>query len=193
MKEELNDKLIKKYPKLFTDHDKGPTETLMCFGCDCGDGWYNLLDQLFGYITTLMERKLAVDYTEEYKKLHKGEENYYTEHCVYKFLPPQIILTQVKEKYGTLRVYHHSMFDDIPENIWANLDLKEFYRQMKEYDSKIEHAIDFAEYLSSITCDVTGGEGKLYTHGWYRVLSDEEAVKAGYALADAEKWVVENI
>lgn len=45
MKKELEQQLYKKYPILFIDKDKPDTESLMCYGCECGNGWYNLIDE----------------------------------------------------------------------------------------------------------------------------------------------------
>jgi hypothetical protein len=42
----LEKQLIEKYPVLFQDVNKSPKETLMCFGCECGDGWFDILDNL---------------------------------------------------------------------------------------------------------------------------------------------------
>lgn len=184
MSPDLEKQISEKYQKLFANKNRPPTESLMCFGCECGDGWCKILDYLFGYITDLMESKISVDYTREYKDQHRNKKDFYEKYCFYKFLPPQIVLDQVKEKYGTLRVYYHTNFDDIPEDIWSILDLKEFYKKMDEYNAKIDHAIEYAEYQSSRTCEVTGEEGKLYDKGWYRVLCDEEAVKLGYDIKD---------
>lgn len=47
MKEELEHKLIIKYPNLFKGMTRPLTESLMAFGIECGDGWYNILDELF--------------------------------------------------------------------------------------------------------------------------------------------------
>jgi hypothetical protein len=193
MKIELEQELVKKYPKLFKHYRGDPRETCMAFGIETNDGWYKTLDHLFGYLTDLMERKLVVDYTKEYKDQHKEDKEYYHKYCSYKFLPPQIILDQVKEKYGTLRVYYHTTFEDIPEDIWAVLDLKDFYKKMDEYNDMIDHAISYAEYQSARTCEVTGQEGNLYTKGWCRVLCDEEAIKHGYKIEDAEKYIIENL
>lgn len=46
MKKILTLQLVEKYPKLFIDYGKSPRESCMAFGCDCGDGWYNLIDDL---------------------------------------------------------------------------------------------------------------------------------------------------
>ena len=194
MTEELNLKLYNKYPKILTDCGGDPRKTAMFFWMQCGDGWYKILDHLFGYLTDLMERKLVVDYTKEYKDQHRDKKDFYEKYCSYKFLPPQIIITTVKEKYGTLRCYHHTDFEDIPEDIWAVLDLKDFYKKMDEHNERIHHAIEYAEYQSSVTCEVTGKEGKLYTKGWHRVLCDEEAVKMGYSPEeDGGKLIIENL
>lgn len=45
MRAELERSLIEKYPSLFKDRDRPLTDSLMCFGCECGDGWFNLLDR----------------------------------------------------------------------------------------------------------------------------------------------------
>ena len=43
MKKELEEKLVKDFPNLFAGVTKSPKEGLMCFGCECGDGWYELI------------------------------------------------------------------------------------------------------------------------------------------------------
>lgn len=55
------------------------------------------------------------------------------------------ILVQIKEKFGTLRVYVHNSTD------------------------RVEALIDFAEGMSAVTCEVCGKPGKLdSTHGWVK-------------------------
>ena len=46
MKAELQNKLFKKYPKIFRQKDLSIQQTLMCWGICCGDGWYNIIDNL---------------------------------------------------------------------------------------------------------------------------------------------------
>ena len=43
MKQELQDKLFKKYPKIFRRKDLSPQETCMAWGIECGDGWYDII------------------------------------------------------------------------------------------------------------------------------------------------------
>ena len=78
MKKELQDKLFNHYPKLFKDKDKSPKETLICFGIECDDGWYWLINNLCKCIQTYIDNNKKVT---------------------------QIKVVQVKEKFGELRFY----------------------------------------------------------------------------------------
>ena len=77
MKKELQDKLFEKYPKIFRQKDLSKQETCMCWGFQCGDGWYELIDALCNCIQS------RIDY--------KGGQ--------------QIEAVQVKTKFGGLRFY----------------------------------------------------------------------------------------
>ena len=78
MKAELDDLLCKKYPKLFAQRKLSPQETCMCWGFDCGDGWFALIDNLCSGI------QFYVDHNDNVE---------------------QVEVLQVKEKFGTLRFY----------------------------------------------------------------------------------------
>jgi len=77
MKPKLQHKLMEKYSKIFAQKSLPPQKTAMCWGISCGDGWYNLLDRLCGYLQYL---------TDEREML-------------------QVEAVQVKEKFGGLRFY----------------------------------------------------------------------------------------
>ena len=83
MKQELDNQLCEKYPKMMINRNKPMTETCMCWGFECGDGWFNILDQLMGNIQRYIDWKNR-----------NGE------------VVPQVTLDQVKEKFGTLRFYY---------------------------------------------------------------------------------------
>lgn len=74
MNVELQDKLFKKYPKIFKQKDLSMQDTCMCWGIECGDGLYWLINQL------CKQLQYDIDYNEH----------------------PQIEATQVKEKFGRL-------------------------------------------------------------------------------------------
>ena len=46
MKKELDTKLCKDFPKIFAQRNMSMTETCMCWGFECGDGWYELIYKL---------------------------------------------------------------------------------------------------------------------------------------------------
>jgi len=83
MKQELDEQLCKSYPKMMVNRNLPMTETCMCWGFECGDGWFNILDQLMGEIQHHIDWK------------NKKEA-----------VVAQVTLDQVKEKFGTLRFYY---------------------------------------------------------------------------------------
>ena len=83
MRKELDEALCKKYPVIFRDRHGDMRTTAMCWGFECGDGWYNIIDAACAQITN-----------RAYNNRLNGV----------KF--PPVIATQVKEKYGTLRFYY---------------------------------------------------------------------------------------
>lgn len=97
MKKELQDKLFKKYPKIFRQKDMPMQETAMCWGISCGDGWYDLIDDLCGEIQNRVDN---VNRSSRYKM----------ENSPKTLVPTKIKTltceaTQVKEKFGGLRFY----------------------------------------------------------------------------------------
>lgn len=43
MHPELEDKLVRQFPQLYQGVNRPVTQSLMCFGFECGDGWFDLL------------------------------------------------------------------------------------------------------------------------------------------------------
>lgn len=76
MRQELDDLLCYKYPKIFADRHGDMRTTAMCWGFECGSGWFELIDKLCACIQEECDRQ-----------------NF------------QVKAVQVKEKYGTLRFY----------------------------------------------------------------------------------------
>jgi hypothetical protein len=46
MKQELDKKLVKKFPLLYSDRYGDKQQTLMCWGFGCGEGWFDLIYEL---------------------------------------------------------------------------------------------------------------------------------------------------
>jgi hypothetical protein len=81
MSPELQAKLYADYPKIFRQKDLPKTQTCMCWGIECGDGWYGILDRLCYWLQSMHDNN--------------------PEHKQYQ----QVEASQVKEKFGTLRFY----------------------------------------------------------------------------------------
>lgn len=83
MSPELERRLVEKYPKLYAGCSEPPSRSLMAFGFECEDGWFDLIDTLSEHLLTL-----ATDLATREPKFSGT-----------------FTATQVKEKYGTLRFY----------------------------------------------------------------------------------------
>ena len=83
MTQEPDDLLCHRYPHIFLDRHGDPTETAMCWGFQCGDGWFEIIDDLCAEIT---------------RQVNAGA------------MPP-VVAAQVKEKSGYLRFYIRDHFN----------------------------------------------------------------------------------
>jgi len=180
MKAELQQKIFDKYPKIFGDRTKPKTESCMFWGLEVGDGWYDLIDVLCEALTYTYSTSLQID-EEDGKRLgikpYKSEvgDSYY-----FTVEPPQVIATQVKEKYGTLRFYYRF---DLDEKIISLLETKKYPDLEKANDrfyNFIDGVVHFAETASGRTCEATGQFGELHVqggtrNGWVKTLNKEFA------------------
>ena len=145
MRQELDDALCEKYPKIFRDRHASMTHTAMCWGFECYDGWYNIIDtlcyQIQHYIDGTNERRDLLLKNNPYNIAIPDE-------------IPQVVASQVKEKFGTLRFYADGG------------------------NERIDGMIRMAEAMSSVTCEVCGNIGSLRNSGgWYSTCCDEHAPK----------------
>ncbi len=85
MKKDLEAILYIKFSYMFVKKDLGPEKSNMCFGFECGDGWFSLLEDLCNKIDLYLKDKPNM------KK--------------------EFMVNQVKEKFGTLRFYV-TIYDD---------------------------------------------------------------------------------
>lgn len=92
MNEELQQKLYDKYPKIFRQKDLPESQTCMCWGIDCGDGWYNIIDNLCNVIQSHVENKI------QFAKYNAKEETINPDDF-------QVEAAQVKQKWGGLCFY----------------------------------------------------------------------------------------
>jgi hypothetical protein len=120
--------LMAQYPKLFNMELDGRKTTLGF--PEVGDGWRELVETAVSRIATAMAAAPE-------GSLH---------------------VVQIKEKFGTLRLYRH-----------AN-------KLSRTVEKAINQAVDLAEARSACTCEVCGAEGRLYqSNGWYKTVCAEHA------------------
>lgn len=160
MSPELDKKLCSKYPELFRERNGSPKYTAMCWGFECGDGWYSLIE-------SICEQLMA-----DVNRLRARIESDYYDHAAKEKMKQELIeveanipvVVQVKEKFGGLRFYVHGATEN-------------------QFDY-----IHFAEHFSYRICEECGTTKDVMTYniGWVRTLCPEHADKQ-YG-SDAENY-----
>lgn len=157
--------LVKKYAPLYQDRHKPMTHTAMCWGFDVGDGWFNLINTL-SYVLCNKWLSAQEGYLEIKDRLgerrfpdsrHDNDFNWLITEKRIQSAKDEMdmeaekvpVVTQVKEKFGSLRFYTNTSTD-----------------QQQSY-------INFAEVLSASTCEVCGKKAKRNSYGWIRARCKE--------------------
>lgn len=96
MNNELQKELYEKYPDLFSNRNRSPMESCMSWGCEVGNGWYELLSSVCWRIS--QHEKNIEDRVRIRAKNEKPNDQSDLDYVPVKF-------DQVKEKYGGLRIY----------------------------------------------------------------------------------------
>lgn len=165
------------YPKLFPV--KTVRGRSFSIGIDCGSGWYDIIALMCGTMQSYIDgtRKShaqTLSYNRalkqaiagnsrnlrlRYKKLGYSEEKITNlvsddvsanrERPIWRAAPKQVVFTQIKEKFGTLRVYTNAT------------------------DSYCDGVIAMAESMSAHTCEVCSRPGKPTNKGWIKILCEE--------------------
>ena len=193
MKKELDEYLCKVYPKMMINRDKSIQETCMCWGFECGDGWFQILNQLMSNIQHHIDwrerqRDIDIKFNEMAVQLKAGDSTLFDESMKDMLnrdwvekrkqelidLPlreikecPQVTLDQVKEKFGTLRFYYTGG------------------------DDYISGLVSMAESMSGVTCETCGKPGTRTRGSWIKTAckehggidfddSEEDYLKQGY-------------
>lgn len=188
MKQELDELLCKRYPKIFRDRFGDMRETCMCWGFEINDGWFNIIDRMCSLMQhhidwSRKQRYRDLRYNRAVKRAMQGDRESLIRFYTYKNDPnnrkraedyadsdielglklrdphkacPQVVATQVKEKFGTLRFYYYGGDD---------------------YCRGVE---SMADSMSAVTCEDCGSPGKLLTQGWHRTLCEVHAKEQNY-------------
>ena len=134
MNKTLDNYLCEKYPRIFVEREKSPRESCMGRGFECGNGWMFIIDSLCHQIQE------HIDWHNKYAKQRKEARI------------PQFVATQVKEKFGALRIYNDGG------------------------DEYCQGLVDMAATWSWNTCELCGNGGKRlvgHTTGWIGSVCEE--------------------
>lgn len=130
MTPELEQRFYVEFPDLLRQHTLSVMESCLAFGLEIGDGWGPLLRELL----TNMKK-------------------YGTEHGI------EIEITQVKEKFGELRVYF-DIQGEIPDKLGSCFDV-------------LDDMVDFATDKSREICELCGKPGKILGSSWLMARCEE--------------------
>ena len=187
MNEELEVKLVKRHPDLFTDYYGDPMKTCMAWGMEHGDGWYSLIESLCEFIDYNIKRGIVIDITNATSDEGDVEKDFsnniirsrMTGRRVLK-IKPRVHFEQIKEKFGSLRIYlsiNISHDDQTAVDHYKVND--ELNAEFDTFSEVINRMQSFIERKSEQVCESCGQPGQLYSTGWWKTLCPVHAQKAG--------------
>jgi hypothetical protein len=177
MTKDLDNLLCAKYPEIFRDRHAPMNQTCMCWGFDCGDGWFALIDTLCASLMTTVKQA-----RDDYRSRQTAREKIDTGHITaadkgfawsveyasdaslakakaeQEYQEANIpVAVQVKEKFGGLRFYVNGGTETHQTMIY------------------------FAETMSYRICEECGTtkDTKCWRDGWHRTLCVPCAMAAG--------------
>jgi len=153
MNKDLELKLVRKYPIIFSQYGGDIRYTCMGWGMTCGDGWYNIINELCENVTTLIGDK-SIKVTADQVKEKFGGLSFY-----YNIEVPETFMNNVSY------IFRNAMFKTkLGRLYWIIVDFrKKIYRTTEE---KIRDIIDDGQYKSYKTCELCGKPGKTRGQGW---------------------------
>lgn len=174
MKQELQDALFAKYPKIFQEKDLSEMQSCMHWGLEVGDGWYDIIDTLCHSLSWMYTTSVGIDEEDakalgikSYTQPIEGAVQYY-----FTIEKPQVVATQVKEKFGELRFYYRTEFNEQTQQLLERKKYPDLVEAINRYSSFIDGIVHYAEHASMRTCEVTGSPGVLHVrNGWQKVLN----------------------
>lgn len=175
MKQELDNLLCEKYPKIFADRKKSMQESCMFWGFEIDNGWFDIVDTLCANIQHHIDwkrknRASALRFNRALERAIDGDNSSLIKHFSvmgkisdwglkevetatkekkFREVPKkveQVVAEQVKEKFGTLRFYYRGG------------------------DEMIAGMVTMAESMSGRVCESCGVPAKPTKTGWIKTM-----------------------
>lgn len=179
MKNKLED-LVAKYPIIFRDRHGDVTRTAMCWGFECGDGWYDLLDVLCANIQNHVDnarkyRARTIRFNRALKRAWAGDINALMRyHTNDKNKGPSDWTYDSVER--DLREVHE--LREVPKRVKKVIavQVKEKFGGLRFYydggDSVISGMVQMAEGMSYRTCEICGCQAQTRRDRWITTQCD---------------------
>lgn len=184
MTPDLQNKLYEKYPKLFAQRKLPMTHTAMCWGIDCGDGWYNILNKLCGNIQSYVDqqreyRARELRHQRAIKRAVNGDKTalvkFHMYHGQITSYTHKAVEADIADAMVGKERYIRGLTPQVPK-IQA-VQVKEKFGTLRFYtncgNEYIDGLIAMAEAMSAVTCEECGKPGKVRGGGWIYVACDE--------------------
>lgn len=171
MKTKLDEELCKKYPKIFRDRHASMMTTAMCWGFECGEGWYNIIDKLCANIQGHIDwkrkqRTRDLKFNRALKKALAGDNSSLIKYHTYKGSISEFVMRRVEEDIAAAK------FTDVAPKINQVVaeQVKEKFGGLRFYyrggDECISGMVRMAESMSYVTCEVCSNPAKPTNEGW---------------------------
>ena len=194
MKKELDEALVAKYPKIFKDRYAPMTHTAMCWGFECGDGWYNIIDALCSNIQHHVDQKRkervrALRFNRALDRALTGDTRPLQMHFTFghKENPDEWAIEYankaiVKAEFKEVPSYMPYITASQVKEKFGGL---RFYTN--GYNDVVQGMISMAESMSYRTCEVCGSPGRSNSYGWISTLCDTHRLERGEDLPQDEE------
>jgi hypothetical protein len=171
MKTELDEELCKKYPKIFRDRHASMMTTAMCWGFECGEGWYSIINHLCSNIQGHIdwkrkERARGLRFNRALKRALAGDKSSLIKYHTYKGSISEFVMQRVEEDIAAAK------FTDVTPKVKQVVaeQVKEKFGGLRFYyrggDEFISGLVRMAESMSYVTCEVCSNPAKSSTGGW---------------------------
>lgn len=182
MRRELDEHLCKNYPKMMVNRHKPMQETAMCWGFDCGDGWFNIINQLMGNIQHHIDwknrqREVAIRFNKIREAGQSGKAELFADLMAEEYGNKGISADYVKQR---AEAFMTEPLQPVPEEICqVTLDqVKEKFGTLRFYytggDDYIRGLVSMAESMSGVTCEQCGAPAERDSdNGWVNTLCEK--------------------